>query len=103
MKLVAIALGLTSLAMAAVYVLVPAGSLPGFLPGFEAGSDRIHITHGLAALAAAMVVFGFAWYREGGVTERAAAGRRGTGFMGRPLGLSPCCHIRSAGTFATPN
>jgi uncharacterized membrane-anchored protein YitT (DUF2179 family) len=63
MKFVAIVLGLALLAVAVAYFLVPAGSLPDFVPGFEAGSDRIHAKHGLAALAAAVVMFGFAWWR----------------------------------------
>jgi hypothetical protein len=63
MKLVAIVLGLALLAVAAAYLLVPAGSLPGFFPGYEAGSDHVHVKHGLVALAAAVVVFGFAWFR----------------------------------------
>jgi uncharacterized membrane-anchored protein YitT (DUF2179 family) len=63
MKLVAIVLGLALLAVAVAYFLVPAGSLPDFVPGFEAGSDRIHTKHGLVALAAAVVMFGFAWWR----------------------------------------
>jgi hypothetical protein len=63
MKFIAIALGLALLAVAAAYLLLPAGSLPQFLPGFEAGSSHVHVTHGLASLAAAVVVFGFAWFR----------------------------------------
>ncbi len=36
MKLIAIVLGLALLGVAAAYFLVPAGSLPDFVPGFEA-------------------------------------------------------------------
>jgi hypothetical protein len=63
MKFVAIVLGLVVLAVAAAYFVMPAGSLPAFFPGFEAGSDRVHVRHGLVALAAAVVLFGFAWWR----------------------------------------
>jgi hypothetical protein len=63
MKFIAIVLGLAVLAVAAAYFLLPAGSLPRFFPGFEAGSDRIHVKHGLAAAAVAVVLFGFAWWR----------------------------------------
>jgi hypothetical protein len=62
MRAVAIILGLALLAVAIVYWLVPAGSLPGFVPGFEAGSDRVHMKHGLAAAGAAVVMFVIAWY-----------------------------------------
>ena len=49
-------------AIAVVYWLVPAGSLPGVFPGFEAGSPRVHVKHGLAAAAVAVVLFAIAWY-----------------------------------------
>ena len=49
MRTLAIVLGLTFAAIAIVYWLVPAGSLPGVFPGFEAGSPRVHVKHGLAA------------------------------------------------------
>lgn len=54
---VAIVLGLAFAALAALYWLVPAGSLPSFIPGFEAGSPRIHIKHGFVAAAIAVVLF----------------------------------------------
>ena len=57
MKTLAIILGLAFIALAAVYFLMPAGSLPSFLPGFEAGSTRIHIKHGLASGAVGIVLF----------------------------------------------
>jgi uncharacterized membrane-anchored protein YitT (DUF2179 family) len=63
MKFVAIVLGLALLAVAAVYFLVPASALPGFFPGFEAGSDRVHMKHGIVSLAGAVVMFGFARWR----------------------------------------
>jgi hypothetical protein len=63
MKFIAIVLGLAGLAVAAAYFLLPAGSLPEFFPGFAAGSAQIHTKHGLAALAAAVVLFAFAWWR----------------------------------------
>ena len=63
MKLVAIVLGLLFLATAVAYFVIPAGSLPQFVPGFEAGSEHIHAKHGIAALVGGIVLFGFAWYR----------------------------------------
>jgi hypothetical protein len=63
MKFAAIVLGLLLLAAAVAYFVIPAGSLPQFVPGFEAGSEQIHTKHGLAALVGAIVLFGFAWYR----------------------------------------
>ena len=47
--LAAIAGGLL-VVLAGIYWLEPAGSLPSFIPGFEAGSQHIHFKHGLGAL-----------------------------------------------------
>ena len=57
-----VVLGVIFLVIASVYWLVPAGSLPGFVPGFEAGSARVHIKHGVAALAVAAACFIVAWF-----------------------------------------
>jgi len=62
MRTVAIVLGLVFAAVAIVYWVLPAGSLPSVFPGFEAGSTRVHVKHGLAAAAAAVVLFAIAWY-----------------------------------------
>jgi len=58
MKTAAIVLALVFAVIAVVYFVLPAGSLPSFFPGFEAGSARIHVKHGIAALAVAAVLFG---------------------------------------------
>ncbi len=57
-------LGIVFLALAAAYWLIPAGSLPTFFPGFEAGSDHVHFKHGLASLIVALGLFAFAWFRS---------------------------------------
>jgi len=62
MRAVAIMLGLAFVAVAIVYWTMPAGQLPNFLPGFEAGSSLVHVKHGIAAAAAAVLFFGFGWY-----------------------------------------
>ena len=49
MKAVCIILGLALLAIAVVYFVVPADSLPGFFPGHEAGVARVHIKHGVVS------------------------------------------------------
>jgi hypothetical protein len=61
MKAIAVVLGLLCVVVAVVYVVVPAGSLPAFLPGFEAGSPHVHIKHGIVAAVAAVVLFAAAW------------------------------------------
>jgi hypothetical protein len=62
MRAVAIILGLAFAAVAIVYWTVPAGSLPSFVPGFEAGATLVHMKHGIAAAAVAVVCFAFGWY-----------------------------------------
>jgi len=49
MKLVLTLLGVILLVIAAVYFLVPADQLPGFMPGHEAGVNRVHMKHGIAS------------------------------------------------------
>jgi hypothetical protein len=56
MKLVLTALGIILLIVAAVYFVMPADQLPGFLPGHEAGVTRIHAKHGIVAGVAGLVL-----------------------------------------------
>ena len=62
MRNVAIVLGLLFAVIAVVDWVVPAGSLPGFVPGFEAGATRVHVKHGIVAAVVALVLFAVAWY-----------------------------------------
>ncbi|MFY9971050.1 MAG: hypothetical protein WBQ45_05870 [Roseiarcus sp.] len=64
MPLIAAILGVVFLALAVLYGLTPAGSLPGFVPGFEAGSDHVHLTHALVSLIVALVLFALAWFQR---------------------------------------
>ena len=57
--------GVLLLVVAVVYWVEPASSLPGFFPGHEAGSDRHHVKHGIAALVVALCLFAFAWFQTG--------------------------------------
>ncbi len=71
----AIALGVLFMALAVVYWVDSAGSLPSFLPGHEAGSAHHHIKHGIAAFVVALGCFVFAWFQTepgGGRPERTA-------------------------------
>lgn len=61
----AVLLGLAFLAIAVVYFVEPASSLPSFFPGHEAGSSHHHTKHGIAALAVAAACFVFAWFQSG--------------------------------------
>jgi hypothetical protein len=49
MKLIVTLLCVLLIAVAVVYFLVPADSLPGFFPGHEAGVTRVHTKHGMVS------------------------------------------------------
>jgi hypothetical protein len=61
----AVLLGAVFLVVAIVYFVEPAGSLPSFFPGHEAGSSHHHAKHGIAALVVAAACFVFAWFQSG--------------------------------------
>jgi hypothetical protein len=52
--------------LAALYWLVPAGNLPAFVPGHDAGSAKVHFNHGLGMLVIGLVAFALAWFRSWG-------------------------------------
>jgi hypothetical protein len=58
MKLMLTLLGVVLLVIAAVYFLVPADQLPGFLPGHEAGVTRVHMKHGIVSGVAGVILIG---------------------------------------------
>jgi len=66
----AIAVGVLLLALGAVYVAEPAGSLPSLLPGHDAGSAHHHLKHGIAALLLAAAAFLYAWFQTGPAAAR---------------------------------
>ena len=61
----AVILGILCLCLAAYYWLTPAGSLPAYFPGYEAGSAHVHFKHGLGALILGVASFAFGWFRSG--------------------------------------
>jgi hypothetical protein len=61
----AIAAGVILIVIAIIYWAEPAGSLPSFFPGHEAGSSTHHIKHGIAAFVVAAGCFIFAWFQSG--------------------------------------
>ena len=58
-------LGVAFLALAVYYWLTPAGSLPHFIPGYEAGGTQGHLKHGLAAFVLAVGCGILAWFLSG--------------------------------------
>lgn len=61
MRLVAFVLAIICIVVAVMYFVMPAGSLPTFMPGYEAGSVHVHMKHGVIAAVAAVVLFLIGW------------------------------------------
>ncbi len=68
----AVIAGLLLLVVAVIYFADPAGSLPSFFPGHEAGSSHHHIKHGIAAFVVGVGCFVFAWFQSGPRRPQAA-------------------------------
>ena len=66
----AIAAGTVLIVIAIIYWAEPAGSLPSFFPGHEAGSSHHHVKHGLLAFILGIGCFIFAWFQSGPSTAR---------------------------------
>jgi hypothetical protein len=62
MKSIAYLLGALLIVIAAIYLLVPADSLPAFFPGHEAGLTRIRLKHGLAAGVVGIILLAVGWF-----------------------------------------
>ena len=60
----AVVLGLVLIAIAIVYWVEPASSLPGFFPGHEHSSTH-HTKHGIAAFLLGLALLAFAWFQTG--------------------------------------
>jgi hypothetical protein len=54
-KTLAYGLSIICVIVAVLYFVLPGGSLPTFLPGYVAGSTRIHKLHAFAAATGAVV------------------------------------------------
>ena len=68
----AILFGVLLLVAAVLYFITPAASLPGFLPGHEAGITTPHTKHGILALALAVCAFVAARFLYGSAPETVA-------------------------------
>ena len=67
----AVIAGIVLLALAGLYWVDSANSLPSFMPGHEAGSSHHHIKHGIAAFVLGIGCFVFAWFQTGPSTPQA--------------------------------
>jgi hypothetical protein len=74
LAIVAVIVGIALIAIAVVYWVEPAKSLPSFFPGHEAGSSHHHTKHGIAAFLVGLACLVFAWFNTGTPrTSRTAA------------------------------
>lgn len=73
----AIAAGIVLIIVAIIYWVEPAKSLPfpDFL-GHQAGSNTVHVKHGIAAFLLGVACFVFAWFQAGPTRERAQPSAR---------------------------
>jgi hypothetical protein len=58
----ALLVGIICLVVGVVYWTIPAGSLPSFMPGYEAGVAATHFKHGLAAVIVGLALLVYAWF-----------------------------------------
>ena len=58
-------LGVILIGLAVYYWVTPAGSLPSWLPGHEAGSGHHHVKHGIASFLVGVALLVFAWFQTG--------------------------------------
>lgn len=61
----AVILGILFLIISYVYFTRQAGDLPHFFPGYQAGLDKVHDKHAIAALLLGIGCFVLAWFQSG--------------------------------------
>ncbi len=69
----AVVIGIALIAIAIVYWVEPAKSLPSFFPGHQAGSTHHHTKHGIASFLVGLAAFAFAWFNTGPKKKRPAS------------------------------
>lgn len=62
MRMFAYILAIICIIAAVIYFVIPADHLPNFMPGYDPQLDRIHKTHGIAAVIAAVVLLFIGWF-----------------------------------------
>jgi ammonia channel protein AmtB len=61
----AVIAGIALILLAVGYRAEPAGSLPAWIPGHEAGSGHHHVKHGIASFLLGVALLVFAWFQTG--------------------------------------
>jgi hypothetical protein len=57
-------LGILFILLGIYYWITPAGLLPAFVPGYEAGVAAVHVKHGLASVILGLLVLVYAWFKS---------------------------------------
>ncbi len=63
--ILSILVGVLLVVVSFVYFVLPAHSLPSFIPGYDPTLARHHFTHGIASLLLGLGAFAFAWFASG--------------------------------------
>jgi hypothetical protein len=62
MRLLAYLVAIICIIAAVMYFVMPAGQLPTFMPGYEAGSAHIHMKHAIIALVLGVILIVIGWF-----------------------------------------
>ena len=62
MRLIAYLVAIICIIAAVMYFVMPAGQLPTFMPGYEAGSAHIHMKHAIIALVLGAILLVIGWF-----------------------------------------
>jgi hypothetical protein len=62
MRLLAYLVAIICIIAAVMYFVMPAGQLPTFMPGYEAGSAHIHMKHAIIALVLGVILVVIGWF-----------------------------------------
>ena len=70
LTVLAVVVGLALIALAVVYWVEPAKSLPAWIPGHQAGSTHHHVKHGIASFLVGLAGLVYAWFQTGSPRTR---------------------------------
>jgi hypothetical protein len=65
LTIIAVIAGVAFIALAIVYWVETAGSLPSWIPGHQAGSSHHHVKHGIASFLLGVALLVYAWFQTG--------------------------------------
>jgi hypothetical protein len=65
LTIIAVIAGVAFIALAIVYWVETAGSLPSWIPGHQTGSSHHHVKHGIASFLLGVALLVYAWFQTG--------------------------------------